>query len=175
MIARAIGPLVALTVVTLLAAGCDGDAAPADTPRPRVEQGGGWVAGGKWQYSPPGSTCVYTETRREKALHRDFNVTDVILMDSENCSSTWYVYYPETGVAHGAITEPDDDRLRLRLVDGKVVVEEGPDGCSWSESRRQPDSQSKAGGIIVELVTACGYDHALWYFPETGDLDAVVS
>jgi hypothetical protein len=172
MTIRTLGLLVALAV---LAVGCDGDDAPADTPRPPIEQGGGWLMDGKWQYSPPGSTCVYVETRREKALHRDFDDTDVILMDSENCRGTWYVYYPETGVTHGAIIEPDDPRLRLRLVEDKVVVEAGPDGCSWSESRRQADSQSETGGIIVVLSTTCDYDHALWYFPETGDLDAVVS
>jgi hypothetical protein len=127
-----------------------------------------------WHHTPSGSTCVYTETKRSEALYRNFTNAEVILMDSENCSGTWYIYYPSTGEAYGGLSNPDDPRLRLRLIDGTVTVVAGADGCVWTEVRRQADGQSP-GATIVALETKCGYDYMLWYFPETGALRSVVA
>ena len=128
---------------------------------------------GKWHYSPSGSPCVYNELKRIQALYRNFAYDEVILMDSENCAGTWYVFYPSTGEAVGGLQDPDDPRLRLRLIGGKVTVTAGKDGCTWIESRRQADS---TGRTIVSLDTNCGkYDYGIWYFPQTGELQFVIA
>jgi hypothetical protein len=141
------------------------------TPVPPV----GWLVDGRWHYTPPESTCVYVESERVEALYRDFTNAELVLMDSENCAGSFYIYYPSTGEAFGGLSDPDNPRLRLRLVDGKVTVLPGADGCAWTESRRQSDSQSQVGGVIVVLETDCDYDHGIWYFPETGALQFVIA
>jgi hypothetical protein len=171
-------PVLAISTPPIDEAPSPASIAPSATPEPTGASASptpvSWLDGGKWHYTPSGSTCVYVESKRSKALYRDFTNADVILMDSENCSGTWYIYYPSTGEAHGAVSSPDDPRLRLRLIDGQVTILSGADGCAWTESRRQPDSQS-AGGIIVALETTCDYDYGIWYFPETGELSFVIA
>jgi len=136
------------------------------------------LIGGVYEIVPGSGDCGWAETRRVRALYRDYETVDVVVLTSNcNPADDIYLFYPSSGEL--LRQRADTPRLRLQLVDGKVMIQSNGQPCSaWAEtSRPRLDSVGLEGGEVAVLSSTdgCTDGFSFHYHPETGLLVVIAA